>query len=418
MLVDFSVENFGPFCEKAGFSLLRTAIDDLPENLMRCDALVGDNLLNSAALFGPNGSGKSSLISAVKVFQTMIATPLPAGYMYPWYNPYRLSTKCSRSPTQMEIRFTIGDVLFHYGISFDKTHIVSEFLYQYPSGHKSLIFSRKEQKFFMARNISRGQKTISRMTNPCSTYLSVASQFNNDICMAVHHALVDDIVVVAGDPDTRLIHAATMIENNPGIRQLLLKTLEITDFGISDIECNVNCTVPGDLFSLDGGYGHNPRLSETGIHPSVRILLKHRFMTNDVSESSQYFPIQLESRGTKQMISTMVPIIEALYAGKTVFVDEFGSDLHPEVARWIVGQFKRHANPNRAQLVIATNDHTVMDTNELFRRDQIFFTRKDGSSGASEIYSLYDYEDSFGENVDISAEASQTMPFISSDTIM
>ena len=420
MLVDFSIENFGPFKNKVSVSLLRTALEELPENLLRCDALVGDSLLNSAILFGPNSSGKSSIIYAVKVLQAMVSVPMPANYTYPWYRPYRLSAESMLKPTTIEIRFTIGSVLFDYGVSFDRNHIVHEHLYQYPSGHKNLVFSRDEQEFTIGRNVSRGQKAITKMTNPCSTYLSVAAQFNNEICLSAHKVLTQDILIVAGNPEIQLAKAATMLERSQQLRTLLLRALNIADFGITDIMCNVNYDAPSEFYGIDvPETGHEFRNPDRNMEaPIIKMILKHDFMNPDMTESSQYFPIQIESRGTKEMITIMTPVVEALNTGKIVFIDEFGSNLHPEVARWIITQFKRRSNPNRAQLLMCSNDHSIMDTKRLFRRDQIFFTRRESHSGEVEIYSLYDFEDAFEDKTDISAKASQTVPYISLDSIL
>lgn len=75
-----------------------------------------------------------------------------------------------------------------------------------------------------------------------------------------------------------------------------------------------------------------------------------------------------------------------------VLFDEFGSSLHTAISRWIIGQFSAPSNPNGAQLLINTHDLMLMDTEMLFRRDQIYFTNKDRGTGAAELYSLSDFK--------------------------
>lgn len=87
MLIDFSVKNFGPFRDKAVLSLQRTVTEEHEENLIPC-AAVGEEVLNSAAVFGSNSSGKSYIMYAVRALQMMVAAPLPANAASPWYQPF------------------------------------------------------------------------------------------------------------------------------------------------------------------------------------------------------------------------------------------------------------------------------------------------------------------------------------------
>ena len=65
--------------------------------------------------------------------------------------------------------------------------------------------------------------------------------------------------------------------------------------------------------------------------------------------------------------------------------------MHPLMARAIVEMFNDPAvNKNNAQLIFNTHDVTLLDQ-ELFRRDQIWFTEKD-QNGAAHLYSLLEYK--------------------------
>lgn len=74
-------------------------------------------------------------------------------------------------------------------------------------------------------------------------------------------------------------------------------------------------------------------------------------------------------------------------------IDEFGSNLHPLISRWVVGQFSNGLNPNHAQLIVNTHDIGLMDIDGPLRRDQVRFANKDRVSGASDLYSLSDFRD-------------------------
>ncbi len=65
--------------------------------------------------------------------------------------------------------------------------------------------------------------------------------------------------------------------------------------------------------------------------------------------------------------------------------------MHPILTRKLIELFQSpEVNKKGAQLIFATHDITLMDP-ELFRRDQIWLVEKN-RSGASEIFSLYDFD--------------------------
>ena len=99
-----------------------------------------------------------------------------------------------------------------------------------------------------------------------------------------------------------------------------------------------------------------------------------------------------ESVGTRYMFGIMGPLVDSLVNGKTLLIDEFGSHLHPLLARWIVEQFSKMNNSNNAQLVVITHDVGLIDTRDLIRRDQIFFTDKNREDGSSTLYCLSDFK--------------------------
>ena len=68
------------------------------------------------------------------------------------------------------------------------------------------------------------------------------------------------------------------------------------------------------------------------------------------------------------------------------------SGLHSYITQLIVDIFRNaRINRNNAQLIFTTHDVNLLDQNTI-RKDQVWFTEKD-QYGASEIFSLSDFED-------------------------
>ena len=148
--------------------------------------------------------------------------------------------------------------------------------------------------------------------------------------------------------------------------------------------------------------------------------LIHDFKNSDVDKSMLNFPFQIESNGTMQLFCLMGPIVDALEHGYTVMIDEFGTFIHSDIAKWIIRQFRNAANPNKAQLIVNTQDQSLLSL-ELLRRDQIWFTQKNIDTGASELYSLSDFN---GVRADIDLQKSYSVdkfgakPFVSNEDVM
>ena len=79
-------------------------------------------------------------------------------------------------------------------------------------------------------------------------------------------------------------------------------------------------------------------------------------------------------------------------SGTTIVLDELDCSMHTALTRSLIELFQSSKeNRKGAQLIFATHDSSLMDPT-LFRRDQIWIVEKD-SSQASQLYSLYDFEE-------------------------
>lgn len=87
-----------------------------------------------------------------------------------------------------------------------------------------------------------------------------------------------------------------------------------------------------------------------------------------------------------------------LNSGGVFFVDELNARLHPLLVRNIILTFLNpETNRNHAQLIFTTHD-TWQLSNQLLRRDEIWFTEKD-DAGVSTLYSLADFVDETGARI-------------------
>ena len=105
-----------------------------------------------------------------------------------------------------------------------------------------------------------------------------------------------------------------------------------------------------------------------------------------------------ESAGTLKMFALYQKLQDVLQKGGVYCIDELNARLHPLLVRnFILIFLNPEVNVNHAQLIFTTHD-TWQLSNQLLRRDEIWFTEKD-SDGVSTLYSLADFVDEDGSKI-------------------
>lgn len=217
----------------------------------------------------------------------------------------------------------------------------------------------------------------------------VASELNDGICSAFRREILTRIVILDGNPENLVQVSCDFISRNEVLRDYAMRALRIADLGIMDYMYDEK-TIP--VTALDGVSQSTLGMAEGRITVK-EVYLKHDLETDGMDESSTLFPMDIESSGTKSMFGLTGPLVDILKNGGVLMIDEFGSNLHPLITRWLVGQFSNESNPNHSQLIVNTHDVSLMDIHDLVRRDQIWFVNKDRRFGNSELYSLADFND-------------------------
>ena len=128
--------------------------------------------------------------------------------------------------------------------------------------------------------------------------------------------------------------------------------------------------------------------------PQFKIYTKHQVIGTN---SSQWISLKDESAGTLKMFALYQELQDTLDNGGVLFVDELNARLHPLLLRHIIQRFlNQETNQHGAQLIFTSHDVSNM-TNELLRRDEIWFVEKD-KQGLSSLYSMAEYKDGTGES--------------------
>lgn len=364
MVLEIRLSNMFSFRDEVTLDLQAAKIQtkkarELEGNLFSVD---GEQMLKSVALFGANASGKSNVIKAIRACVNMIRSS----------HNYNVDTRFAISPFKFEdyankpssfyIRFLLNGVEYEYSFSFMHDEIITETLYYYPNGRKSLVFSRDESRGTEKKDIYEFKAVIKRPfdvadnTSKKTLYISRASQMDREIAQKIFLFFCNDIVL-----DYQVANIDSLDNLFKERKEKMLEVLRTADSDIIDFKIQNNA-----------------------------ITTFHR------TNPSVAFDFETEeSEGTKTLFRMMVRMIGIIHEGMMLLVDEIDNSLHTQLVEFVIGIFN---HSDHAQLIYTTHNTHLLNT-DFQRRDQVYFVNK-REDGSSDLYSLFDFKD-FRDTLDM-----------------
>lgn len=364
MVLEMRLSNMFSFRDEVTLDLQAAKIQtkkarELEGNLFSVD---GEQMLKSVALFGANASGKSNVIKAIRACVNMVRSS----------HNYNVDTRFAISPFKFEdyankpssfyIRFLLNGVEYEYSFSFMHDEIITETLYYYPNGRKSLVFRRDESRGTEKKDIYEFKTVIKRPfdvadnTSKKTLYISRASQMDREIAQKIFLFFCNDIVL-----DYQVANIDSLDNLFKERKEQMLEVLRTADSDIIDFKIQNNA-----------------------------ITTFHR------TNPSVAFDFETEeSEGTKTLFRMMVRMIGIIHEGKMLLVDEIDNSLHTQLVEFVIGMFN---HSNHAQLIYTIHNTHLLNT-DFQRRDQVYFVNK-REDGSSDLYSLFDFKD-FRDTLDM-----------------
>ena len=143
MLLQFSVTNHRSIKDTAIISLKASTDKSLSDCLISPDEK--KQLVPVLALYGANAAGKSNVLHALLLMREMVCgryAKLLKGESLP-QEPFAFTDQPTQ-PTSFESIYFYGGIKYAYGFSFDKSKVLTEYLYHWPNGREALIFPEWE----------------------------------------------------------------------------------------------------------------------------------------------------------------------------------------------------------------------------------------------------------------------------------
>ena len=342
----------------------------------------GERLLKSIAVFGANASGKSNVIKAIRACIEMIRSShnynedTKFGFVPFKFDGY------DQKPSSFYVRFLMDDIEYEYSFTMTQQEILTEQLYYYPNGRKSLVFSRDESKgpekkdIYEFKLVLKRPMDVAANTSRKTLFISRASQMDRDLAKQVFRFFCDEVVLDYHLPESISVEQMLNLQKDQ-----LLDVLRTADSDIVDIRMQGNA-----------------------------IKTYHR--------NNETVPFDFEteeSEGTKTLFRMMLSMIEIIRGGKLLIVDEIDTSLHTQLVEFIIGMFNASEH---AQLIYTTHNTHLLNT-DFQRRDQVYFVNK-REDGSSDLYSLFDFKD-FRDTFDMEKAYLQgrfdAIPYLSKPTI-
>jgi uncharacterized protein len=404
VLIQFRVENHRSIRDEQLLSLVATtatATDRGDFRLLRPDG-IDEALLPAIALYGANASGKSNVVEALMFMRDAVQSSHrrwdPLGGVP--RDPFALSAK-SDEASRYEVDFIVAQVRYRYGFLIDSARIIGEWLYAWPRRKKQTWFKRKEDAFSFGKHLGGENETIRGLTRPNSLFLSAAAQNNHPSLSPIYRWFQNIFVrrprgrgalrlqLPLEQRIARLVGESSVAdpENRRHNREALARLLQGADTGILAVRVD---NAEGVVSSVDGR-----RIVTT--HPSLHF----RHKTESAGEA--WLPLRAESHGTVTLLEMATSLLPVLAEGGVLCIDELEAGLHPMLALDILRLFQdpKH-NPRGAQLIFTTHDTNLLGNvlgDPPLRRDQVWFTEKDGA-GATTLYPLTDFHPRKEENLE------------------
>lgn len=388
MLIQFNFKNYNSFRDEAILDLSATKMTEFSDRVV---SVGSEKILPVAAIYGANASGKSNVYSAFEYMSKYVINSFKYGDEEKDFEdirpkPFLFDASSESADTCFEVYFTVpGDDkerTYNYGFCIGQTGITEEWL-----NYKAKTVRKYSPIFY------RDSETLDL------TGIPKASRENIEV------ALEKQVLIVS-------LGAKLRVAKCKLVRDWFLNN-EFADFG--NIVTNfflshvlpkgfvTDETVRKNVVNYFSSFDETIRGFEVTQLPPQEDSKEERYLIDALhkkigSDEMAKIPLSSESAGTLKMFALYPELQEVLQNGGVFCIDELNARLHPLLVRNFVLTFLNpKINVNHAQLIFTTHD-TWQLSNQLLRRDEIWFTEKD-EAGVSTLYSLADFVDEDGSRI-------------------
>jgi uncharacterized protein len=397
MLISFSVTNFKSIKNEQTIDMevdskfhIDSKNTQFDNNFFEIDDI---KLLKSSAIYGANASGKSNFIEAVANFKyRLFWEKNERGDSIGRYYPFATN----KDPILFEVEFIANNTKYNYKYSFNHNKVLCEELSFFPKKNSTktkiiykIQFSEKENKYKSNFDNFTGdyQKSLEIFENTQNNLflnLNVNDDGNNFLNPIYDYLKEHFLILIYANFEDSIKYAE---KNKCAVLNILKNVdLAIEDFTIKKEKKSLKDTP--DIFNADK---YKELFGEGREEYKIEFKQKAGF-TLDENQISQ---------GTRFIFCLFPHIFPVLSNGGCVFIDELDENLHPDLLLYIVRMFHNpKINKGNGQLIFTAHNDILLEKNEeIFRRDQVWFTSKIDKTGETDLYPLSDFNVKARDNI-------------------
>jgi AAA15 family ATPase/GTPase len=403
MIQEFKISNYLSFKDEVTFSFEATK-DTTFEEYQVVEVAPDVRLLRFAVVYGANASGKSNLIRAFEFlhdfwFETKKDITEKTDAI-----PFKLDRETPKQPSFFSLKFYVEGVRYWYQLEVDERKVHSEKLYYYSSVQPTLLFERTLSNTVSVVSFNPAVVKISTVAKeeinlkclPNISFFAARNQVNVALPKidAARDWMKQRILDTINPVSPMFEFAESKILEDEILKKHLLDFVKEADFNITDIKSKKEKQeVPQHFLDFIKKSETLPEEEKERILEDAYTQISTDFehTVKNLRGTEKYFlPEDLESEGTRRITGVQTALYMTLQAEAFLAIDEIESSLHPELIVFLLKKFLENKN-NQAQLLITTHyDPLLNQTDELFRKDSVWFTDKN-EAGSTELYSLVEF---------------------------
>lgn len=415
MLIRLIIENIFSFGEQKEFNMLPNKKLKKEWHIYKNDQI---DLLKTASIYGANGSGKSNLIKSLALLKILITKGKMPNELR--NSHFKFFDKAINQSIAVE--FIEQNTPFYYQITFTNGIIKREELYVSGLGDNDdeLVFERirHDEK---SRELNFSESAGSNAEIKALMKILDGFYKNDESIIKLLAERVDHLPHIKKafnwfqnslfvlNPNSKPILLPHFIDVDSSLKSYFLDTVKALNMGIEDLKV--------EKYSLEEFYGADSdtidKVRETLLNEPSRVLelkrnnkQKERLVAineddtvwikqlkvihKNHNDKLEVFDPSEESDGTDRLMD-IIPIFQNLNNSRSVIIiDEIERSIHPLLIKKMISNFVNDKE-SLGQLIFSTHETHLLDQ-EVFRKDEIWFTEKD-MTGSTDLYSLNKFKD-------------------------
>ena len=352
-----------------------------------------DKILPMAAIYGANASGKSNIYNAFEYMADYVVESFKYGDEEEKFEEYRptpflFDSVSNDAESSFEVYFTIpgdkAEKTYNYGFCVDRHGVTEEWLNSKAKTarkYTSIFYRSTEENTLDLSGLPKSSRdNIQVALEKQVLIVSLGAKLKVTKCKDIRDWFMANEFADFGDPFTNFFLSRRLPKgfvDDASVQKKVIEYFASFDEHIKDFEIE---KLPHDADSKEETY---------------KISSLHKKIDSDTFGA---IPLSMESAGTLKMFALYPELQDVLEKGSVFFIDELNARLHPLLVRnFLLTFLNPEINTKHAQLIFTTHD-TWQLSNQLLRRDEVWFTEKD-EQGISKLYSLADFVDESGTRI-------------------